>query len=111
MQDINKLEEELKDQYGYVPNDLREFMNKQLFDRYVTLFDIDQIDDKNKTIELRFSRASSDKLNVQKLMLAVINEIKNMTFSNKNNRIHIRLEKDESSYLVTLNTLFEKMLG
>lgn len=53
---------ELTDQFGYVPDSLKEFMQKIIFDQFVVQLHIDQIQEANETIRMRVDREFSEQL-------------------------------------------------
>jgi transcription-repair coupling factor (superfamily II helicase) len=53
---------ELTDQFGYVPESLKAFMQKIIFDQFVVQLHIDQIQEANEIIRLRVDREFSEQL-------------------------------------------------
>lgn len=60
--DFAELITELTDQFGYVPNSLKEFMQKIIFDQFVVQLHVDQIQEANETIRMRVEREFSEQL-------------------------------------------------
>jgi transcription-repair coupling factor (superfamily II helicase) len=60
--DFTSLINELTDQFGYVPDSLKAFMQKIIFDQFVVQLHIDQIQEANETIRLRVDREFSEQL-------------------------------------------------
>lgn len=60
--DFAELITELTDQFGYVPNSLKEFMQKIIFDQFVVQLHVDQIQEANETIRMRVDREFSEQL-------------------------------------------------
>ena len=62
MADFAGLITELTDQFGYVPDSLKEFMQKIIFDQFVVQLHIDQIQEANEMIRMRVAREFSEQL-------------------------------------------------
>ncbi len=103
---VETLIEEMKDKYGTVPDNLIEFMYKAIFDKYVQMFDVDQIEDKNRSITLRFSQRASKVLPGDVLLEITYKASRDIKLLNRNGRIVIQLENKEK-YLQVLVKMFE----
>lgn len=108
--DIKELIVEMKDKYGRIPQNLIDFMYKTLFDKYATLYEVDQIDDKNNYVQLRLSRKASAVINGEELLYAAYKVSRDIDLSFKNSRVFITL-KDKTDYLIKLVDLFEHLIN
>jgi transcription-repair coupling factor (superfamily II helicase) len=67
-EDYLKLLDELKDQFGYVPDSLKEFMQKILFDQFIVELHSDQIQEAGTSIRIRIDREFSEQLLAEDIM-------------------------------------------
>jgi transcription-repair coupling factor (superfamily II helicase) len=67
-EDYQSLLSELEDQFGYVPDSLKEFMQKTLFDQFVVDLHSDQIQEAGNSIRIRIEREFSEQLLAEDIM-------------------------------------------
>jgi transcription-repair coupling factor (superfamily II helicase) len=71
LQELDELTTKLIDQFGYVPEELTEFMHKTLFDQYVNVLHVDQITELASSTKLRVEREFSEQLYAEDIMVAL----------------------------------------
>jgi transcription-repair coupling factor (superfamily II helicase) len=69
--ELQSLRQELKDQFGYVPDVLKNYMEKTLFDQFIVALRVDQIQENTNSILLRVDRAFSEGLLAEDILISL----------------------------------------
>ena len=107
----NDVKKELEDRFGKLDNNMIIYMNEELFESYLRKLEGKIFINNDLFIEIIFSKEISEKLNYEDLIVTSLNISKDIIFSYKDNKLHIKLKKHnkDKSYILTLNKLLEKM--
>lgn len=107
----NDVKKELEDRFGKLDNNMIIYMNEELFESYLRKLEGKIFINNDLFIEIVFSKEISEKLNYEDLIVTSLNISKDIIFSYKDNKLHIKLKKHnkDKSYILTLNKLLEKM--
>ena len=107
----NDVKKELEDRFGKLDNNMIIYMNEELFESYLRKLEGKIFINNDLFIEIIFSKEISEKLNYEDLIVTSLNISKDIIFSYKDNKLHIKLKKynKDKSYIITLNNLLEKM--
>ena len=107
----NDVKKELEDRFGRLDNNMIIYMNEELFESYLRNLEGKILINNDLFIEIVFSKEISEKINYEDLIVTSLNISKDIIFSYKDNKLHIKLKKynKDKSYIITLNNLLEKM--
>lgn len=107
----NDVKKELEDRFGRLDNNMIIYMNEELFESYLRNLEGKILINNDLFIEIVFSKEISEKIDYEDLIVTSLNISKDIIFSYKNNKLHIKLKKynKDKSYIITLNNLLEKM--
>jgi len=107
----NDIKKELEDRFGRLDNNMIIYMNEELFESYLRNLEGKILINNDLFIEIVFSKEISEKIDYEDLIVTSLNISKNIIFSYKDNKLHIKLKKynKDKSYIITLNNLLEKM--
>lgn len=107
----NDVKKELEDRFGKLDNNMIIYMNEELFESYLRKLEGKIFINNDLFIEIVFSKEISEKINYEDLIVTSLNISKDIIFSYKDNKLHIKLKKHnkDKSYILTLNKLLEKM--
>lgn len=107
----NDIKKELEDRFGRLDNNMIIYMNEELFESYLRNLEGKILINNNLFIEIVFSKEISEKIDYEDLIVTSLNISKDIIFSYKDNKLHIKLKKynKDKSYIITLNNLLEKM--
>ena len=86
-------------------------MNEELFESYLRNLEGKILINNDLFIEIVFSKEISEKIDYEDLIVTSLNISKDIIFSYKDNKLHIKLKKynKDKSYIIILNNLLEKM--
>ena len=107
----NDIKKELEDRFGRLDNNMIIYMNEELFESYLRNLEGKILINNDLFIEIVFSKEISEKIDYEDLIVTSLNISKDIIFSYKDNKLHIKLKKynKDKSYIITLNNLLEKM--
>ena len=107
----NDVKKELEDRFGRLDNNMIIYMNEELFESYLRNLEGKILINNDLFIEIVFSKEISEKIDYEDLIVTSLNISKDIIFSYKDNKLHIKLKKynKDKSYIITLNNLLEKM--
>ena len=107
----NDIKKELEDRFGKLDNNMIIYMNEELFESYLRNLEGKILINNDLFIEIVFSKEISEKIDYEDLIVTSLNISKDIIFSYKDNKLHIKLKKynKDKSYIITLNNLLEKM--
>ena len=107
----NDVKKELEDRFGRLDNNMIIYMNEELFESYLRNLEGKILINNDLFIEIVFSKEISEKIDYEDLIVTSLNISKDIIFSYKDNKLHIKLKKynNDKSYIITLNNLLEKM--
>lgn len=107
----NDVKKELEDRFGRLDNNMIIYMNEELFESYLRNLEGKILINNDLFIEIVFSKEISEKIDYEDLIVTSLNISKDIIFSYKDNKLHIKLKKHnkDKSYILTLNKLLEKM--
>lgn len=107
----NDIKKELEDRFGRLDNNMIIYMNEELFESYLRNLEGKILINNDLFIEIVFSKEISEKIDYEDLIVTSLNISKDIIFSYKDNKLHIKLKKynNDKSYIITLNNLLEKM--
>lgn len=107
----NDVKKELEDRFGRLDNNMIIYMNEELFESYLRNLEGKILINNDLFIEIVFSKEISEKIDYEDLIVTLLNISKDIIFSYKDNKLHIKLKKynNDKSYIITLNNLLEKM--
>ena len=107
----NDVKKELEDRFGRLDNNMIIYMNEELFESYLRNLEGKILINNDLFIEIVFSKEVSEKIDYEDLIVTSLNISKDIIFSYKDNKLHIKLKKynKDKSYIITLNNLLEKM--
>ena len=107
----NDIKKELEDRFGRLDNNMIIYMNEELFESYLRNLEGKILINNDLFIEIVFSKEISEKIDYEDLIVTSLNISKDIIFSYKDNKLHIKLKKHnkDKSYILTLNKLLEKM--
>jgi transcription-repair coupling factor (superfamily II helicase) len=71
LQEVETLTAMLVDQFGYVPDELNDFMHKTLFDQFVAMIHVDQITELTNSTKLRVEREFSEQLYAEDIVVSL----------------------------------------
>lgn len=107
----NDVKKELEDRFGRLDNNMIIYMNEELFESYLRNLEGKILINNDLFIEIVFSKEISEKIDYEDLIVTSLNISKDIIFSYKDNKLHIKLKKynKDKSYIIILNNLLEKM--
>lgn len=107
----NDIKKELEDRFGRLDNNMIIYMNEELFESYLRNLEGKILINNDLFIEIVFSKEISEKIDYEDLIVTSLNISKDIIFSYKDNKLHIKLKKynKDKSYIIILNNLLEKM--
>lgn len=107
----NDVKKELEDRFGRLDNNMIIYMNEELFESYLRNLEGKILINNDLFIEIVFGKEISEKIDYEDLIVTSLNISKDIIFSYKDNKLHIKLKKynNDKSYIITLNNLLEKM--
>ena len=105
------VKKELEDRFGRLDNNMIIYMNEELFESYLRNLEGKILINNDLFIEIVFSKEISEKIDYEDLIVTSLNISKDIIFSYKDNKLHIKLKKynKDKSYIIILNNLLEKM--
>ena len=109
--DLNKVELEIEDRFGKIDNDLKIYMNEQLFESFVKKLGVIKVFDNNIYREVIFDREFSSKLDYEDLFIKSLDINKNFKFLYKNNMLSVILyyNKSNNHVVFDFNKFFNEL--
>ena len=109
--DLNKVELEIEDRFGKIDNDLKIYMNEQLFESFVKKLGVIKVFDNNIYREVIFDREFSSKIDYEDLFIKSLDINKNFKFSYKNNMLSVILyyNKSNNHVVFDFNKFFNEL--
>ena len=92
----NDIKKELEDRFGRLDNNMIIYMNEELFESYLRNLEGKILINNDLFIEIVFSKEISEKIDYEDLIVTSLNISKDIIFSYKDNKLHIKLKKYKS---------------
>ena len=92
----NDVKKELEDRFGRLDNNMIIYMNEELFESYLRNLEGKILINNDLFIEIVFSKEISEKIDYEDLIVTSLNISKDIIFSYKDNKLHIKLKKYKS---------------
>ena len=88
----NDIKKELEDRFGRLDNNMIIYMNEELFESYLRNLEGKILINNDLFIEIVFSKEISEKIDYEDLIVTSLNISKDIIFSYKDNKLHIKLK-------------------